>query len=161
MLEPFAELGCPSKGADYHQRKQKAVDAYQARLEFNRRKGALRACNLHRRLRTDGCTFDEMLALTNPPERDDVIEQFGIEQKLSKAQRDRLKMSAIQTIPWFVALSIGFSYATAYAASIVVTVAPPLMVCDPAFVAEMPGMPGVLLRIGHFDEVRGVTHIEI
>lgn len=155
-------LSLPGKMiVDHHQRKQVAVDAYEARLEFNRRKGALRACNLHRRFRTDGCTFDDMLALTNPPERDDVIEQFGIEKKLSQAQCDRLKMAAIQTIPWFIALSLGVSYATSYAASIAITIAPPLMVCDPAFVAEMPGSRGLLLKIGHFDEVRGVTHIEI
>ena len=38
---------------------------------------------------------------------------------------------------------------------------PPVVVCDPAFVAEMPGARGVLLKIGHFDEVGGVTHVEI
>ena len=146
---------------DYQQRKQLAIDAYQARLEFKRRKGALRASNLHRRFRTDGCTFDEMLALSNPLKRDDVIEQFGIEKKLSQAQRDRLKRAALQSIPWFVALSLGISYTTSLAASIAITLAPPLMVCDPAFVAEMPGSKGELLKIGHFDEVRGVTHIEI
>ena len=41
--------------------------------------------------------------------------------------------------------------------AVTVTVAPPLVVCDPAFVAEMPDNPGVLLKIGHFDEVGGVT----
>jgi len=146
---------------DYRQRNQRAVDAYQAQLEFKRRKGALRASNLHRRMRTDGCTFDEMLALSNPLDRNDVIEQFGIERKLSQAQRERLKMAAIQSVPWFVALSIGISYATSLAASVAVTTLPPLMVCDPAFVAELPGSRGVLLKIGHFDEVGGVTHIEI
>ncbi len=157
-----AGLSVPRKIiVDYQQRKQRAIDAYQARLEFNRRKGALRASNLHRRLRTDGCTFDEMLALSNPLERNDVIEQFGIEKKLSQAQRDRLKMAAIQSIPWFVALSLGISYATSLAASITITLAPPLMVCDPAFVAEMPDSRGELLKIGHFDKVGGVTHIEI
>ena len=35
------------------------------------------------------------------------------------------------------------------------------MVVDPVFVADMPGRPGVLLKIGHFDEVAGVTHVEI
>ncbi len=45
--------------------------------------------------------------------------------------------------------------------SLSVTAASSVMVCDPAFVAEMPGSPGVLLTIGHFDEVGGVTHIEI
>jgi hypothetical protein len=38
---------------------------------------------------------------------------------------------------------------------------PPLMVCDPAFVAELPDFRGMLHKIGHFDEIGGVTHIEI
>ncbi len=157
-----AGLSLPRKIiVDYHQRKQKAIDAYQARLEFNRRKLALRARNAHRRFRTDGCTFEEMLDLTNPLERDDVIERFGIEQQLSQAERNRLKMAALQTLPWFVALSLGVSYASSVAASIAITVAPPMMVCDPAFVAEMPGSRGVVLKIGHFDEIGGVTHVEI
>lgn len=146
---------------DYKQRKQKALEDYQARLEFKRRKTALRACNVHRRLRTDGCTFDEMLALTNPLERDDVIEQFGIEHQLTQAQRDRLAWAAAQSIPWFVAFSMGISWGTSIASTIALMTVPPLMVCDPAFVAEMPGSRGVVLKIGHFDEVRGVTHIEI
>lgn len=146
---------------DYHQRKQKAVDAYQARLEFNRRKLALRASNLHRRMRTDGGSFDEMLELTNPLERNDVVEQYGIERELSLAERRRLKMAALHTLPWFVALSLGLSYVASAAVSVTVTVAPPMMVCDPVFVAEMPGSRGVVLKIGHFDQVGGVTHIEI
>jgi hypothetical protein len=146
---------------DYQQRKQKALDAYQARLEFNRRKTALRASNVHRRLRTDGCTFDDMLALTNPLDRNDVIEQFGIVNQLTQAQRDRLTWAAAQSIPWFVALSMGISYGSSIASTIALMSVPPLMVCDPAFVAEIPGSNGVVLKIGHFDEIRGVTHIEI
>ncbi len=162
----FGAVGCglriPRKmiGAGYR-RKQKEVDSYQAHLEFNRRKLALGACNLHRSHRSDGCTFGEMLALTNPLERDEVIEQFGIEKKLSQAQRDRLKMAAFESMPWFVALSLGIAYATSLTGTISVPVALPLLVCDPAFVAEIPGSRGVLLKIGHFDQVRGVTHIEI
>ena len=38
---------------------------------------------------------------------------------------------------------------------------PPLVVCDPAFVAEMPGTRGVVLKIGHFYDVGGITHVEI
>lgn len=142
------------------QRRRKVIDAYQATLEFKRRKTALRAANAHRRLRTSGCTFDEMLSLTNPLERNDVIEQFGIERQMSQAQRDRLKVLAAQSIPWFVALSIALTYIPSIA-MLLGTAAPPLMVCDPAFVAEMPGSRGVVLKIGHFDEVRGVTHVEI
>lgn len=157
-----AGLSLPRKIlTDYHQRKQKAVDAYQARLEFNRRKLALRASNVHRRLRTNGGSFDEMLELTNPLDRNDVVEQFGIERQLSLAERRRLKMAALQTLPWFVALSLGISYAASLTASVTLVVAPPMMVCDPVFVAEMPGSRGVVLKIGHFDQVGGVTHIEI
>lgn len=138
-------------------RREKALDDYQARLEFKRRKMALRAARMHGRLRTDGCTFDDMLSLTNPLERVDVIRQYGIEQNLSRAQRIRMMRMALEGIPWFMALSIGVSYLT----TISLTIAPPVALCDPAFVAEIPGSAGVVLKIGHFDEVRGVTHVEI
>ncbi len=138
-------------------RKQKAIDAYQARLEFKRRKTALRAARMHNRLRTDGCTFDEMLSLTNPLDRLDVIEQYGIEQNLSRARRNAMMRTALEGLPWFMTLSISVAYLT----KIALTVGPPVALCDPAFVAEMPGSRGVLLKIGHFDEVRGVTHVEI
>jgi len=142
-------------------RKQRAVDAYQAQLEFKRRKGALRAANLHRRTRTDGCTFEEMLSLSNKLQRTDVVEQFCIERKLSLAKRERLMMLGAESIPWFVALSLGTGFITNIAITIGTWSVPTLMVCDPAFVAEMPGSNGMVLRIGHFDEVGGVTHIEI
>lgn len=142
-------------------RKQRALDAYQAQLEFKRRKGALRAANLHRRTRTDGCTFEEMLLLSNPLQRNDVVEQFCIERRLSQAKRDRMMMLAAESIPWFVALSMGSGFITNFAITIGLWMVPPLMVCDPAFVAEMPGSKGMVLKIGHFDEVGGVTHIEI
>ena len=90
-----------------------------------------------------------------------MVEQFAIERQLSLAERKRLKMAALQTLPWFVALSLGLSYAASLATAVTVTVAPPMMVCDPAFVAQMPGSGGVVLKIGHFDQVGGVTHIEI
>tara|TARA_R110002049_G_scaffold72490_6_gene187403 strand:- start:95011 stop:96039 length:1029 start_codon:yes stop_codon:yes gene_type:complete len=141
-------------------RRQRQIDAYQARLEFKRRKTALSAARTHRKCRTHGCTFDEMLALTNPLERADVIEQYGIEQNLSRAKRDQLMMMAAGSIPWFVALSMGISYVTVLS-KVTITFAPPIMVCDPAFIAEMPGSNGVVLKIGHFDEIGGVTHVEI
>lgn len=143
------------------QRRQKAIDAYQARLEFKRRKTALRAANLHRKCRTDGCSFDEMLALTNPLQRDDVIEQYGIEHELSRAKRDALKMIAAGAVPWFIAMSFGGSSIYSLTLALVLNPVPPLVVCDPAFVAEMPGSHGTVLKIGHFDDVGGVTHVEI
>jgi hypothetical protein len=139
-------------------RRQRAVDAYQARLEFKRRQLALEVARTHRKLRTDGCTFDETLALTTPLDRTDVIEQFCIENDVSQARREQLLLIAAGTIPWFVALSLTISYVSTL---VVVASTPPVVVCDPVFVAEMPGSHGVVLKIGHFDVVDGVTHVEI
>ncbi len=138
-------------------RRQEAMEAYHAKLEFKRRKTALRATNLHRKIRTDGCTFDDMLGLTNEPEQTDAFAQYAAEKELSAAARRRLLKTAAGTIPWFVALGLN----TYFLASLSVPVGAPLVVCDPAFVAEMPDAKGQLLKIGHFDEVAGVTDVEI
>lgn len=145
------------------ERKQRAIDAFEAKLEFQRRKIALRAAKTYRRCRTDGCTFDEMLALTAPLERRDVVELYSIDQELSAARRRQLLKIAAGTLPWFVSLSLGAAVANAAvtAFAVTVTMAPPLAVCDPAFVAVMPDSPDVLWKIGHFDEVGGVMHVEI
>lgn len=140
------------------QRKQQAIDAYQARLEFQRRKLCLNAARTHGDCHADGCTFDEMLELTSPLVRTDVIEQYCTEQELSRAKRARLLRLAGGAVPWFVALSLTVSYASALT---LMVATPPVVVCDPAFVAEMPGSRGVVLKIAHFDEVAGVTHVEI
>jgi len=140
------------------ERKQKPIDAYHAQLEFKRRKLAFDAARTYRKCRTDDCTFDEMLELTTPIKRTDVIEQYCIEQELSRAKRAQLLRMAAGTIPWFVALSLTISYISSLT---IVVATPPIVVCDPAFVAEMPGSGGVVLKIGHFDEVAGVTHVEI
>jgi hypothetical protein len=139
-------------------RKQKAIDALHAHLEFERRKIALRTANNYRRYRTAGCTFDEMLELTNPLRRKDVIHQYCTEQELSQAKREQLLQLAEGALPWFVALSLTISYVSTLAWMVST---PPIVACDPAFVAEMPGSDGTVLKIGHFDEVAGVTHVEI
>ena len=90
----------------------------------------------YRKCRTDGCTFDEMLELTNPLKRTDVIEQYCIEQELSRAKRAQLLRMAAGTVPWFVALSLTVSYVSTLT---MIVATPPIVVCDPAFVAEMPG----------------------
>ncbi len=145
----------------FGERKKRAIEAYHAKLEFNRRKTALKAASLHRQYRTDDCTFNDILSLTNTPDRVDVIEQYAIEHQLSRAQRDRLlktaAITAVVSMPWFVSLSLALYYVS----TITITIAPPIIMCDPAFVAEMPDAKGVLLKIGHFDEVRGITHVEI
>lgn len=139
-------------------RKQAAIDSLQAHLEFERRKLALRTAKTYRKLRTEGCNFDDVLELTSPPKRTDVIEQYCTEQELSAAKRAQLLRMAAGTVPWFVALSLTVSFLSSTAAYLA---GPPIIVCDPAFVAEMPGSGGVVLKIGHFDEVGGVTHVEI
>jgi hypothetical protein len=139
-------------------RRQRAIDALQAHLEFKRRKLALRSARTYGKCRTDGCTFDEMLKLTNPLKRTDVVDQYCTEHDLSSAKRAQLLRMAAGSIPWFVALSLTIQYVATLA---LVVSTPPIVVCDPAFVAEMPGSRGVVLKIGHFDEVGGITHVEI
>lgn len=156
-------LAVPKSIADYViQRRQRSIDAYEAKLEFRRRQTALDAAKTYHQHRTSGCTFDEMLSLTTPLRRDAVINQFSIDQKLSKAKRDQLLRIAAGQLPWFAlsALSAGLSY-MAYVSAVSVTLASPLVVCDPAFVAELPGSKGVVLNIGHFDEIGGVRHVEL
>lgn len=154
-----AVLAVPRKMVNYYvDRRQRAIDELQAKLEFKRRKTALGAARTHRKCRTDGCTFEEMLELTNPIKRAEVVEQYAMEQELSNAQKEHLMQIALDGLPWFMALSFGISQAITVG---IMLSAPPVAVCDPAFVAEMPDHPGKLLKIGHFDEVAGVTHIEI
>lgn len=142
----------------YVDRKQKTIDAYQARLEFQRRKIALGAARTHRKCRTDGCTFEEMLDLTTPLAREAVVHQYCEEQEVSRQERINLMRMAAGTVPWFMLLTLSTSSASAAYLTFAI---PPLVVCDPAFVAEMPDKPGELLKIGHFDDVDGVTHVEI
>lgn len=141
----------------YAERRKRAIDAYEAKLEFQRRRTVLKAAKAHRRCFTTGCTFDDMMALTSAFLRKDVINQYSIEQGLSAAQRAQLLRMAAGTLPWFVT----FSLAAAYVVSVSLAATAPVAVCDPVFVAEMPDAPGVLLKIGHFDEINGVMHVEI
>jgi hypothetical protein len=87
-----------------------------------------------------------------------------LEHELSASEFDELVQLAAGTLPWFVTFSLATSFVMSIAASLMakatVTTAA-VAVCDPAFVAELPEAPGLLLKIGHFDEIDGVTHIEI
>jgi hypothetical protein len=114
-------------------------------------------------MRSEGCTFNDVLKLTSSPNAADVVDQYCIEQELSAAKRAQLMSIAAGSLPWFVALSVTSAFIGSVIGQIIaISVAtPPVMVCDPVFVAEMPGSGGVLLKIGHFDEVAGVTHIEL
>lgn len=139
-------------------RREKELHERMAKAEFERRKDAMDALKMYRKCRTTPCTFDGMLALTNPPRRDDVERQFTLEKNAAYARRVQLlKQVSEGSMPWF--LSLSYAVIHAYAASLATTA--PLFMCDPAFVAEFPKRPGVLMKIGHFDVVDGVMHVEI
>jgi hypothetical protein len=154
-------LAAPRSVVNYFiNRRQRSLSEFHQRLEFKRRRTALAASRTHQKCRTNGGTFEEMLALTNPLDQTDVINQYSIEEELSAAQRAALLRLAAGTLPWFISLSLTAGYLSTISWS-ALTLTPPILVCDPAFVAEMPGSNGVLLKIGHFDEVDGITHVEI
>jgi hypothetical protein len=141
-------------------RKKRAIDALQAHLEFERRKVALESAKNYRKCRAAACSFDEMLGLTSPLKRTDVVHQFCTEQEVPPYKRELLLQIATGAMPWFFTLSFATSYASTLA-WFLLNPLPPIIACDPAFVAELPGSNGVVLKIGHFDEVAGVTHVEI
>ncbi len=138
-------------------RKKREIAAYHAQLEFERRRRAMEAVKFHNGYRCDEITFDEVIGLTEPPKREDVIEHYVEEQELTNLDRKLFLLASAQTLPWFATFSLlAYQIASAYVATTV-----SVAVCDPAFVAEMPGSNGRLLKIGHFDEVGGVMHVEI
>lgn len=151
-------LGVPRALIKYgFNRKKREIAAYHAQLEFERRRRAMEAVKFHNGYRCDEITFDEVIGLTEPPKRADVIEHYVEEQELSNLDRKLFLLASAQALPWFATFSLlAYNLAAAYVAAGV-----SVAVCDPAFVAEMPGSNGRLLKIGHFDEVGGVMHVEI
>ena len=137
------------------EKKRREIHDFHQRLEFERRQRAWMTVQAHRACRTHGCEFDEILSLTDPPKREDVIEHFVEDTDLSPIGRKMFMIASAATLPWFATLAVGF-----YQLFTVTTVTS-VTVCDPVFVAEMPGARGELLKIGHFDEVDGVMHVEI
>ena len=138
-------------------RKKKEIDAYHAKLEFERRKRAMRALKMRKKFRSDECSFDELIELTQPPSRKDVIDHYVKDNFLSELDKQVFLVASAATLPWFVGLSFAAYQMTMVTLTTTVTVA----TCDPVFVAQMPGSNGKLLKIGHFDEVDGVMHVEI
>ncbi len=153
----------PRGGMKYFlERKKRAIDAYHAKLELERRKAVMKALRAREKCRSDTCTYEELLAVTNTPDRRDVVLQYAKEHQLNVQQYKDLTIAAGGVVlPWFVTLSAAASVAASVAAKISVLLAPPVLVCDPVFVAEMPGQLGTVMKIGHFDEVGGVMHVEI
>jgi len=145
------------------ERRKREVDARHGQLEFERRKRAHKAMrHLNRRARKK-CSFKEVLSLTDTPDREDVIDHIIKEKQeakrvaLSKVERQMYMLASASALPWFAAMSLAAYKIAAVSVTTTISVA----VCDPAFVAEMPGARGRLLKIGHFDEVDGVMHVEI
>ena len=95
--------------------------------------------------------------MMDPPTRQAVIDHYVSENDLSNVDRQVFMIASAITIPWFVAMSI----AASQLAVITLTTGVSVGLCDPAFVAEMPDARGRLMKIGHFDEVDGVMHVEI
>lgn len=145
-------------------RKKRALEAHHAKLEFERRKIAFAAAMTHRESFHSVCSYDDMLSVMSPLEEAEVIRHYAVEHDLSSAEFEQLVQLAAGTLPWFVTFSLATAFVMSIAASVMAkaTVATTAVaVCDPAFVAELPESPGVLLKIGHFDEIDGVTHVEI
>ena len=138
-------------------RKKKEIDMVHAKAEFERRKRAMKALKYRKNYRMDRCSFDEVLSLTTTPDRKDVIDFYVEENSLSELDRKLFLMASAVALPWFAALSL----AAYQMALVTVTSTASVAMVDPVFVAEMPREKGKLLKIGHFDEVDGVMHVEI
>jgi len=148
----------------YVDRQRKALEAQRARLEFQRRSFALSVALHHRHTFHSECSCDEMLQLMSPVREIDVVRHYALEHDLSSAEFERMVQLAAGTLPWFVTFSLATAFVMSLTASITAQTAASasaVAVCDPVFVAELPESPGVLLKIGHFDEIAGVTHVEI
>ncbi len=138
-------------------RKRREIEDYHRKLEFERRRRTMEAVQTWKDFRSTGCTFDEVLALTDPPTRESVIDHYVEENSKSAVDRKMFLIASAVSLPWFAAMSLGIYQL----ATVTLTTGLSVGVCDPVFVAEMPGKRGQLLKIGHFDEVDGVMHVEI
>ena len=139
------------------EKKKREIEAYHAKMEFERRRRAMETARFHNGYRSDKTSFEEIIDLSEPPKREDVIEHYVQEQELNRLDREMFLMVSAVSLPWFATLSLVTLKLAAITLGTTVSVA----VCDPAFVAQMPGSNGKLLKIGHFDEVDGVMHVEI
>lgn len=144
------------------EKKKLAIDVVHRKLEFERRKAVMEALQARRQCRTDDCSFEEFLSITREVKRTDAVWQFAREREMNAQQfRDLFLASSHVALPWFITLSCTVSVLASLAAKLSVLLAPPVLVCDPVFVAELPGARGQLLKIGHFDEIDGIMHVEI
>lgn len=138
------------------ERKKREIAAYHSKLEFVRRQRALEALRCRQHYHADDCTFEDILSLTPTLERSDVIDHYVEEKSLAHRDKKMFLLASGETLPWFLALSI-----VAYKLATISLTTASVAVVDPVFVAEMPNSKGQLLKIGHFDEVDGIMHVEI
>ena len=137
-------------------KKKREIEHYHRRMEFERRKLTMDAMKKRKKFRSDSCSFDDLLALSHTPSRERVIQKYCEQYQKSDLDRQMFLVMSAASLPWFVGMSI--------AAINLVTIsmaAAPVGMVDPVFVAEMPNKRGELLKIGHFDEIDGVMHVEI
>ena len=138
-------------------RKKREIEHYHRQMEFQRKKLTMDAVGKWQEFRTQRCTYQELLALSHTPSRERCIQQLCDQENKSALDRQLFIAVSAATLPWFVALSLS----AVKIATAIVTGTTTVAVFDPVFVAEMPGKRGQLLKIGHFDEVDGVMHVEI
>ncbi len=115
----------------------------------------------YKKCRTSGCTFDDMYALTNPLAKEANAKQFDDERREENAKRQKMIRMAAESAPWLLSVLGGGGGFIGHIIHYAIWATPPVLLCDPVFVAELPERPGELLKIGHFDEVDGVMHVEI
>lgn len=149
--------------SSFFNQKKREIETFHSQLEFERRRRAHRAMRHLNRRSKEKCSFGEILSLTDTPDREDVINHY-VQEKVADAalamanvDRHMYLLATAATLPWFAAMSV----AAYKIAAVTVATSVSVSVCDPVFVAEMPGARGRLLKIGHFDEVDGVMHVEI
>ncbi len=138
-------------------RKKKEIEHYHRQMEFQRKKLTFDAVVKRKEFRPDPCTYDDLLALTHTPSRERVIEQYCEQNNKSNLDRKMFMIMSAASVPWFVGLSL----AAYNLVTVSMAASAAMAMVDPVFVAELPNRRGELLKIGHFDEVDGVMHVEI
>lgn len=138
-------------------RRKREIEHYHRQMEFQRRKLTIDAVEKRKEFRTDHCTYEELLGLTHTPSRERVIQAYCAQFQKSRLDRQMYLVMSTASLPWFVGMTIALTDLVTVSMAAASTVG----MVDPVFVAEMPGKRGDLLKIGHFDEVDGVMHVEL
>lgn len=138
-------------------RRKREIEHYHRQVEFKRRKLTMDAAKKRKEFRSDECHYEDLLGLTHTPSRERVIQQYCDQFQKSSLDRHMYLVMSTASLPWFV----GMTVAIADLVTVSMAAASTVGMVDPVFVAELPGKRGDLLKIGHFDEVDGVMHVEL